>query len=113
MTPPKSGPSAEPLNTAVCTMPSPYPRRSFGIETAISAVAAATVPVIAPSTNLKLSNCHGAVANAERLMVQNAANCARTSIGLRPYLSASAPQMGLVNAIMPAPRLRMSPVQYA
>ena len=97
--PPMTGPMAPPSAIDDVSTPSAHPTRGLGVSAATSAVAAATVPLVAPCRNLRITSCRGVCAKNIRPTVIAPPTIERMSIGLRPSLSPSKPQMGLAMVI--------------
>src|SRR5450759_4706362 len=109
--PPTTGPIAPPSATAEVTTPSAQPTRLRGVSTATRAVAAATVPLVAPWRSRRIRSSVGDRAKKMRPTVMAPPTIERSSIGLRPNLSPITPQIGLAIAIDRPDTLAIAAVQ--
>src|SRR6202165_1084751 len=109
--PPMTGPMAPPNATADVTTPSAQPTRLRGVSTATSAVAAATVPLVAPCRKRRTTSWPGFWTKAMSPTVMAPPSIDRTSIGLRPNRSPRTPQIGLAIAIESPDTLPAAAVQ--
>src|SRR5581483_5510799 len=109
--PPTTGPIAPPSATAEVTTPSAHPTRGRGVSAATSAVAAATVPLVAPCARRRTTSWYGFCAKKIRPTVIAPPSIERMSIGLRPNRSPSIPQIGLAMAIATPEALADTAVQ--
>ena len=96
--PPTTGPIAPPSATADVTTPNAHPTRERGVSAATSAVAAATVPLVAPCKNRRTISSVGFWTKKINPTVIAPPTIERSSIGLRPKRSPNTPQIGLATA---------------
>jgi len=82
---------------------------SGGAVAETSTVAAATVPVSEPCSNLSRSSCQGDVTSPISPSINDPARVARNSIFFCPYLSPSLPHSGAARAIVTAVAVLSSP----
>ena len=101
------------MNAAVCITPRVKPSSAAGATLATRVRVAETVPEKAPCTVRRARSCKGERARAIRATVIPPPKRARTTIALRPWRSASVPQMGATVAITTIPQADITPAQRA
>ena len=102
ITPPNSGPSAVPRNSAAIVRPVANGRRSRGVCPATSAMIVGTTPLVAPIKNLLTTSCVGFWEYPESTKNVPPNNIARMMLRRRPYRSPMMPQNG-ANRPIPTP----------